>query len=161
MKILTKRKKSRKLLYQELFAMSMNSFDSKLFRESFFSDDFEYEFDEKYIKEMENIILKNEAFFISIIQKYSPKFDIKFMSRIIILPIYIWLAEIFFYEEEIWTKIIINEAVEIAKMYWDDSSKKIVNWVLNSVIENYKELKKLKFENYTYIKDSFFYKKIL
>jgi transcription termination factor NusB len=89
MKILTKRKKSRKLLYQELFAMSMNSFDSKLFRESFFSDDFEYEFDDEYINEMKKIILKNEAFFIFIIKKYSPKFNIKFMSRMIVLPIYI------------------------------------------------------------------------
>jgi hypothetical protein len=78
------------------------------------------------------------------------------MSRMIVLPIYIWLSEIFFYIEEIWTNIIINEAIEITKMYWDDSSKKIVNWVLNSVYENYNELEKIKLDDYSYIKDTFF-----
>jgi hypothetical protein len=39
----------------------------------------------------------------------------------------------FFLEEEIPAKVSINEAVEISKIFWDDSSKKIVNWVLNKI----------------------------
>jgi transcription termination factor NusB len=42
--------------------------------------------------------------------------------------------------EEIPAKVSINEAVEISKAFWDDSAKKIVNWVLNKVYENHNEL---------------------
>jgi hypothetical protein len=37
----------------------------------------------------------------------------------------------------------MNESIEIAKAFWDDSAKKIVNWVLNNVYKNYDELKEL------------------
>ncbi|MDR2411680.1 MAG: transcription antitermination protein NusB [Candidatus Peribacteria bacterium] len=62
-----------------------------------------------------------------IIEKYSPKFDFEKMNIINILPIYISLAEIFFLDEEIPIKVSVNEAIELAKFYSDDSSKKIVN----------------------------------
>ncbi|MDD2871956.1 MAG: hypothetical protein PHS49_08280, partial [Candidatus Gracilibacteria bacterium] len=80
------RKKSRKLLFQELYAMSINDFDSALFRESFFQDTHTFNPDEKYIIEMEKIIRYYESFFISIIQKYTPKFNVKTMSLSYILP---------------------------------------------------------------------------
>ena len=44
--------------------------------------------------------------------------------------------------EEIPMKVSINEAVEMAKVYSTDSSKKIVNGILNNFyndIENYKK----------------------
>lgn len=156
----TNRKKSRKLLFQELYAMSINDFDAVLFRESFFENIFTFSPDEKYINEMEKIIRYYEHFFISIIQKYTPKFNIKTMSLSYILPIYIWLAEMFFYTEEIPAKVSINEAIEIAKVYWDDSSKKIVNWVLNKVYENFEELDIIKKEDYSSINETIF-KKII
>jgi len=160
MNIITNRKKSRKLLFQELYAMSINDFNSSLFRESFFSDVFTYEPDEKYINEMEKIIRYYEPFFVNILQKYSPKFNVKTMSLSYILPIYIWLAEMFFYSEEIPAKVSINEAVEVAKVYWDDSSKKIVNWVLNKVYEDYEELNKVKLNDYSSINETCFKKLI-
>jgi hypothetical protein len=80
------------------------------------------------------------------------------MSLSYILPIYIWLAEMFFITEEIPPKVSINEAVEIAKVYWDDSSKKIVNWVLNKVYNNFEELNKIKEDNYSNITESCFKK---
>ena len=64
------------------------------------------------------------------------------MSPTYILPIYIALAEIFFLEEEIPIKVSLNEAIEIAKTYADDPGKKVVNGILNQVMENYDELKK-------------------
>jgi transcription termination factor NusB len=85
----TNRKKSRKLLFQELYAMSINDFNAILFRESFFENTFTFSPDEKYINEMEKIIRYYEPFFISIIQKYTPKFSVKTMSLSYILPIYI------------------------------------------------------------------------
>jgi N utilization substance protein B len=45
--------------------------------------------------------------------------------------------------EEIPAKVSINEAVEMAKAFWDESAKKIVNGVLNNVYENQEEMKEL------------------
>ena len=78
----------------------------------------------------------------SIIQKYSPKFEIEKMSFIYLLPIYIGVCEMMFLKEEIPAKVSINEAVELAKVYGDDSCKKIVNWVLNKVYEDNEKISK-------------------
>jgi transcription termination factor NusB len=47
----------------------------------------------------------------------------------------------FFLDEEIPAKVSINEAIEVTKSFWDDSSKKIVNWVLNKIFVDYDILK--------------------
>jgi len=60
----------------------------------------------------------------------------------------------FYLDEEIPAKVSINEAVEVAKVYWDNSAKKIVNWVLNKVLEDHEELNKIKD---TISKDDFTY----
>ena len=138
------RKKTRKILFQELFASTFQVNDKNNFYSSFFDDVFSFKRDDIYLEEIIKVIYYYEYFFISIIQKYSPRFDIQKMNVINIIPIYIALAEMFYIKEEIPAKVSINEAVEIAKVYWDDSSKKIVNWVLNKVLENYEELEKEK-----------------
>lgn len=138
------RKKTRKILFQELFASTFQLNDKNYFYSSFFDDVFSFKRDDEYLDEIIKIIFYYEYFFINIIQKYSPRFDIEKMNIINIIPIYIALAEMFYLKEEIPAKVSINEAVEIAKVYWDDSSKKIVNWVLNKVLENYEDLKEIK-----------------
>lgn len=143
------RKKTRKLLYQELYASTFCKIEEELFYESFFDDVFEFQKDMKYLDEMRKIIKEKEPFFIHIIEKYSPKFDITKMNIVNVLPIYISLWEIFFFSEEIPIKSSVNEAIEIAKVYSDDSSKKIVNWVLNKIIVDHEAIVKEKDENYT------------
>lgn len=130
------RKKTRKLLFQELYAQTYNHFDKELFYDSFIKEVFSFSIDEKYLAEMLKIIHFHEKTFIAVIKKYSPRFSIETMSLSYVLPVYIWLAEMLYLSEEIPGKVSINEAVEIAKVYWDDSSKKIVNWILNKVLEN-------------------------
>lgn len=143
------RKKTRKLLYQELYANTFQKIKLEDFYESFFDNIFTFNKDDKYLEEMNKIIIFYESFFIFVIKKYSPKFDFEKMSIINIIPIYIALAEMFYFSEEIPWKVSVNEAVEVAKVYWDDSAKKIVNWVLNKVLHEHEELNKQKesFEN--------------
>ncbi len=150
------RKKTRKLLFQELYSLSLNKFDKELFRESFFNEVHTFNIDENYLSEMHKIVIFNEKFFIHIFKIYAPKFDVTKMSLSNILPVYIWLAEMFFITEEIPAKVSINEAVEIAKVYWDDSSKKIVNGILNKVYKNHTELDLIKNEKYDNINKSCF-----
>jgi 1-acyl-sn-glycerol-3-phosphate acyltransferase len=73
------------------------------------------------------------------------------MDLTYVLPIFIWIWEMFFFSKEIPVKVSINEAIEISKTFWDDSAKKIVNWVLNKVMKDYDELKKeLKEKKFSY-----------
>jgi N utilization substance protein B len=80
------------------------------------------------------------------------------MSLSNVLPVYIWLAEMFFLTEEIPGKVSLNEAVEIAKVYWDDSAKKVVNWILNKVYKDFETLIKTKGNDYSNITESCFKK---
>ncbi|MDD3144667.1 MAG: transcription antitermination factor NusB [Candidatus Gracilibacteria bacterium] len=141
------RKKTRKLLYQELYASTFGVIDLTEFYNSFFDEIFTFERDEDYLKEMNKIIKYHEGFFIFVIKKYSPKFDFEKMNIVNIIPIYIALAEMFFIDEEIPGKVSVNEAIEVAKVYGDDSAKKIVNGVLNKVLHDHAELEKSK-DNY-------------
>lgn len=137
------RKKTRKLLFQKIYAMSFWDFDNELFAESFYEGVFNFDIDKVYFNEMSDIIIRNENFFAQILKKYAPKFKLSQMNIMYVLPIYIWLAEIFYLTEEIPIKVSMNESIEIAKAFWDDSAKKIVNGVLNNVYKNYDELKNL------------------
>lgn len=107
---------------------------------SFYFDDWNLEIDKSYFQEMQGIILDKEAIFIELIKRYAPKFDIKNMSLLYVLPIFIACAEIFYLNEEIPIKVSLNEAIELAKIYSDDSVKKIVNGILNNILEDYEKL---------------------
>lgn len=145
----TKRTKTRKLLFQELFSSTFQVLEEERFLESFFDNKFNFEIDKEYLEQMKKIIFYREEFFIDIIKKYSPKFDFEKMNILNILPIYIALAEIFYFPEEIPLKVSINESVEIAKNFAWDSTRKIVNWVLNSITKDYDDLLKIK-DNYNW-----------
>lgn len=140
----TNRKKTRRLLFQQLFSSTFQILDENSFLESFYNYRFSYEIDKDYLEEMKKIIFYREWFFIDIVKKYSPKFDFEKMNILNILPVYIALAEIFYFSLEIPLKVSINEAVEIAKVFSGDSWKRIVNWILNSVVRDYDELLKEK-----------------
>lgn len=137
------RKKTRKLLFQKLYAMSFWNFDNESFTESFYDGVFNFDMDKVYYNEMSELILKNEWFYLEVLSKYAPKFELSSMNIMYVLPIFIGLWEMFHLTEEIPVKVTMNEAVEIAKAFWDDSAKKIVNGVLNNVYEHHEELKKL------------------
>ena len=143
----TNRKKTRKLLFQFFFASCFQKTEKEAFLESFYKDTFSFELDLDYMDEIINIIEFREWFFIDIVKKYSPKFDFEKMDVLIIIPLYIALAEIFYFSEEIPIKVSVNEAVELAKTFAMWTSKKIVNWVLWNVFRDLDELEKIK-ENY-------------
>lgn len=135
------RKLSRKILFQRLYADCFYKNSEELFLEAFFEGKFNHEIDEKYIKEMYNIILTKESELLYIIKKFAPKFDIANMHLLYMLPIFIGIAEMFYLKEEIPAKVSLNEWVELAKTFSDESWKRIVNGILNKVFENYEDIK--------------------
>lgn len=128
------RSRTRKFLYQMLYARSFGNIDKTDFRDAFFSGVFDSNVDETYLEEMYETILEKEAFLIFTIQKFAPKFQVENMDLSYVLPIYIGACEMLFLKEEIPAKVSMNEAIEVAKVYGDDSSKKIVNGVLNKLV---------------------------
>ncbi len=136
------RKKSRKFLFQKLFSDSYAKTDQSDFRDSFLIDSFRDNLDDKYLEEMEKLIKEKELYLIELIKMYAPKFVPENMSLTYVIPIFIGATEMLYLPEEIPAKVSMNEAIEIAKVYWDESAKKIVNWVLNNLYKNYDEINK-------------------
>jgi len=136
------RRKTRKFLFQKLYSSCFAKVDDNLFNENFFDGVFTFSIDRDYFNEMFWLIIKNEPVILEIIQKYAPKFDLKKMHIMYILPMFIAIGEMLYLKEEIPAKVSINESVEIAKAFWDTSAKKIVNWVLNKVYENIEDISK-------------------
>jgi N utilization substance protein B len=135
------RKLSRKILFQRLYADCFYKNSNTLFLQSFFEGKFNNEIDEAYILEMHSIILAKESEFLYIIEKFAPKFNITSMHLIYILPIFIGIAEMIYLKEEIPVKVSLNEGIELAKIYADESGKRIVNGILNKIFENYENIK--------------------
>lgn len=139
------RRKTRKFLFQKLYTRTYWDFNEDLYKEYFFNNAYDTNLDLLYLDEIYSLIIGKEDYLISFIQKYAPKFDVKGMNFSIIIPTFIWLTEMIFVKEEIPPKVSINEAIELSKTFWDDSSKKIVNWILNSFlkdIDNIKDIEK-------------------
>ena len=135
------RKKSRKFLFQKLFSETYWKNLESDFRESFLIDSFRDNLDDKYLEEMESLIKQKEPYLIELIKMYAPKFQPENMSLTYVIPIFIWATEMLYFSEEIPAKVSMNEAIEIAKVYGEDSAKKIVNWVLNKLYKDYDEIK--------------------
>lgn len=146
MEKITSRKKSRKFLFQKLFSDTYNNNDTDLFNESFMIDSFKDNLDDKYLSEMENLIKTKQPQLIEVLKMYAPKFVPEKMDLTYVLPIFIGATEMLYFSDEIPAKVSLNEAIEISKLYWTDTAKRIVNWVLNNLYENYDEVK-IKLEN--------------
>jgi len=147
------RNRTRKILFQMLYANSFATVDKSIFLDSFFEWRFEWDLDEKYLDEMLSIIKEHESVFLGIINKFAPKFKIEEMRIEYILPVYISAAEMLYLNEEIPAKVSINEAIELCKKYSDDSARKIVNWILNNLLKNFDNIKSdldwIKYWNYS------------
>ena len=157
-KNITSRKKSRRFLFQKLFSDTYHNNDKQLFNDAFLIDSYKGNLDLKYIEEMEKIIKGKQPEFIETLKIYAPKFAPEKMDLTYVLPIFIALWEMLYLKEEIPAKVSINEAIEIAKTFGTDTAKKIVNWVLNQVYNNYDELKE-KLDNLKEKSDFSFFKK--
>jgi len=151
------RKKSRKFLFQKLFSDAYSKTSESDFRDSFLIDSFREHLDDKYLEEMEKLIKEKEPYLIELIKMYAPKFEPEKMSLTYVIPIFIGATEMLYLPEEIPAKVSINEAIEIAKTYGDESAKKIVNGVLNKLYKEYDEIKE-KLDNMKTVEKHTFFK---
>ncbi len=130
------RKKTRRLLVQQLYTRIYTHFDEKAFNEAFFEDRFDFAPDREYMNEMFDLIVSRQQNILDIISTYAPKFDLDTMQKTNILSIAVAITEMLWLKEEIPAKVSINEAIDLSKYFGDDTSKNIVNGILNSFYKN-------------------------
>lgn len=136
------RKKTRKFLLQKLYARIYGNVDEQKFFDSYFDGIMDFQADTAYMQEMFDTIVSHQKEILFIIEKYAPKFDIETMLKTNILALCIAIAEMLYLKEEIPAKVSINEAIELSKYFWDESSKNVVNGILNSFYEHIEEYQK-------------------
>ena len=79
-------------------------------------------------------MIEKEGELLTIINKYAPKFDITTMPVTNLLPIMIASYEMLYLTmDTIPEKVSINEGIELAKMFSDDTARTMVNGVLNAL----------------------------
>ncbi len=130
------RKKTRKYLLQKLYARLYGTVDEERFYGAFFDGILDFEVDTTYLDEMFWIIIEHQWDIVMIIEKYAPKFDIETMLKTNTLAMSIAIAEMLWLTEQIPAKVSLNEAIELAKYFGDNTSKNIVNGILNSFLKN-------------------------
>lgn len=130
------RKKTRRLLVQQLYTRIYTDFDERAFNEAFFEDRFDFAPDREYMKDMFELIVSKQQNILDIISKYAPKFDLDTMQKTNILSLAVAITEMLWLKEEIPAKVSINEAIDLSKYFGDDTSKNIVNGILNSFYKN-------------------------
>jgi len=81
-------------------------------------------------------VAEKEPELLYVMKKFAPRFDITIMPIANIIPVFIGSYELLFLKEQIPEKVIINEALEITKLFSDDHGRILVNGILNSLKQN-------------------------
>lgn len=76
---------------------------------------------------------KNESKIKKLIQKHAPQWPLEKMDPVERAILYVGVCELIDPGKDVPVSVAINEAIEIAKTYGDESSAKFVNGVLNAV----------------------------
>ena len=125
------KRKNRTLLFKRVFEELFHESDETLFYEDMMD-----EMDEESIATINadfNELMSKKQELMDIVSKYSTDFDV---SRIYKIDLAILLVAIFELKYRLDTpnKVVINEAVEIAKKYSTDKSYSYINGVLAKII---------------------------
>jgi len=121
-----------KLLYSNEIQKDINNEQIDIFIEQF---EVENDKQKKYIKETFNGIRDNLEEILELIEKnLKEKWSIDRISKIDLSILKLAIYELL--NSDVPYKVVINEAVELAKKYGDDSSKSFVNGVLASVVKD-------------------------
>jgi len=104
-----------------------------LFAHTFQSEDHSFQMPHKEVTETEDV-LSHQAEIDTYIHKYAPKYPLAKMGKLDICILRLALYELIFAPEKEPSKVVINEAVEIAKELGNERSFAFVNAVLGSVM---------------------------
>ncbi|MFH0988132.1 MAG: transcription antitermination factor NusB [Parcubacteria group bacterium] len=135
---------SRTLAMQTLFEWDFRGKDkSKLddilaYDFSAFAPEFgDHSFTEKIVKEVANRLPQIDEY----IKKFAPEWPIEQITTVDRNILRIGIYEMLF-DKDVPTKVAINEAIEMAKIFGGESSDKFINGVLGSIFKQMEDVKK-------------------
>jgi transcription antitermination protein NusB len=99
--------------------------------------------DTAFIKELVKGVDKNQKDIDGVIGPVAPEWPIEQIARMDRIVLRIGVYELL-YDESVPPKVVINEAVELAKAFGGDNSSKFINGVLGTVLRNKDEAAKPK-----------------
>lgn len=130
------RRKSREIATQLIFEMSINKEGYmeiiENFREN--TEDNIDEVDFGYVARVLRGIEENSEMINETISKYLVKWKLERLPKMNTAILKMATYEILF-EEEIPSKVTVNEAIELAKKYGDDNAPSFINGVLNNLMK--------------------------
>jgi len=115
-------------LFCFMFAEEEDIYPVSLFKDEFGNIDYDQDFYEKIYQG----VTKNIEEIDTIIKKTAPEWPIKNISKIDLVILRIGIFELEFIKETA-KNIVIDEAVELAKKFGNDSSSKFINGVLDNL----------------------------
>lgn len=122
-----------KILYKEDFSVGNQDMDL-----SYFTSLFRLKRKNiPYAKNLVEGVRKNKKEIDESIQKISKNWDVERMSRVDLNVIRISVYELLKEKDSVPFKVVINEAVEIAKKYGNSESPTFVNGILDQVTQKY------------------------
>ncbi|MGL4796678.1 MAG: transcription antitermination factor NusB [Paraclostridium sp.] len=89
--------------------------------------------DKDYLNTIINNIKEHKTEIDSLINKYAKNWTVNRMAKVDLAILRLATCEIL-YALNIPTKVSINEAIELAKLYCDDKSPKFINGILGSIV---------------------------
>lgn len=123
-------------LMQTIFAIEFKQQDSHIVLERILKEFAPKVEDLDFAYQSIDGVMKNRQEIFDIISRYAPEWPVEKIARIDRAILEVGIYEIAF-SNEVPPVVAINEAIEIAKEYGDNSSPKFVNGVLSSVMKDY------------------------
>lgn len=160
-KKVTSREYMMKLIYQA----DINKEDIEIILDTFLDDNFEYiinryeelrlqysnnpdielgnlelddVIDKAYMKNICKYLKENSEKINELINKYAKNWTVDRMPKVDLAILKLAICEILF-AKEIPSKVSVNEALEISKVYCDDKAPKFINGILGSIINEIEE----------------------
>ena len=115
-------------LFSYMFAEEEDIYPISLFKDEFG----ELEYDEEFYEQVYHGVTKNIEAIDSLIKEIAPDWPIKNISKIDLVILRIGIYELQFMKDTP-KNVVINEAVELAKKFGNDSSSKFINGVLDNL----------------------------
>lgn len=121
---------------EKAFALMFESIFNKSVEEELDNEfilELKKEDEQQFAKELITLFKENENSINETIKKYLKNYDLERLYKIDLALLYLALTEIIYIKTP--TQVVINETLEIAKLYSTDKSHKFINGILSSIVK--------------------------
>lgn len=129
------RTEARELLMQLLFQMEIQQDYSDKIKQKYLEEHFPGGGQTSFAKELLQAVTEHLSQIDETINRYSAKWDTNRMAKVDLAITRLALGELL-YMDQIPDPVAINEAVDMAKKYSADESRKFINGILGQIVKN-------------------------